>query len=101
MLENWVRSKSSLHAPQEWKLIQVFVENEEEDGKRKGRTATKRENRKGLAKALELAKLRLIDVVVVTKLDRIARNVRDYIDISAEFNENEVALVCLDLDIDT
>ena len=52
VLENWVRSKSSLHAPQEWKLIQVFVENEEEDGKRKGRTATKRENRNGLAKAL-------------------------------------------------
>jgi site-specific DNA recombinase len=54
-----------------------------------------------LAKALELAKLRLIDVVVVTKLDRIARDVRDYIDISAEFNESGVALVCLDLDIDT
>lgn len=101
VLANWVRSKSSLHAPQEWKLVQVFVENEEQDGKRKGKTATKRENRKGLSKALELAKLRLIDVVLVTKLDRIARNVRDYIDISAEFNDNEVALVCLDLDIDT
>jgi site-specific DNA recombinase len=101
VLANWVRSKSSLHAPQVWKLVQVFVENEEENGKRKGRTATKRQNRKGLAKALELAKLGLVDVVVVTKLDRIARNVRDYIDISAEFSENQVALVCLDLDIDT
>jgi site-specific DNA recombinase len=101
VLTNWVKSKSSLHVPQEWKLVQVFVENEDQHGKRKGRTATKRENRKGLAKALELAKLKLIDVVLVTKLDRIARNVKDYIDISAEFNENEVALVCLDLDIDT
>jgi DNA invertase Pin-like site-specific DNA recombinase len=96
-----VRSKSSLHAPQEWKLVDVFVENEGPDGQRKGRTATKREGRRGLAKALELAKLKLIDVVVVTKLDRLARDTRDYIDISAEFNENEVALVCLDLDIDT
>lgn len=101
VLTNWVNAKSSLHAPQKWELVQVFVENEDSDGSRKGRTATKREGRKGLAKALELAKLKLIDVVVVTKLDRIARDVGDYIDISAEFNENDVALVCLDLDIDT
>jgi len=101
VLKNWVKAKSSLHAPQKWELVDIFVENEGPDGQRKGRTATKREGRRGLAKALELAKLRLIDVVVVTKLDRIARNTRDYIDISAEFNENEVALVCLDLDIDT
>jgi DNA invertase Pin-like site-specific DNA recombinase len=101
VLKNWVRSKSSLHAPQKWELVDIFVENESVDGQRKGRSATKREGRKGLAKALELAKLKLIDVVIVTKLDRLARNMRDYIDISAEFNENEVALVCLDLDIDT
>lgn len=101
VLQNWVNSKSSLHQPQEWKLVQVFVENEDQNGNRKGRSATRREGRYGLAKALEMAKLRLIDVVVVTKLDRIARNVKDYIDISAEFNECGVALVCLDLDIDT
>jgi len=101
VLKNWVRSKSSLHAPQKWELVDIFVENEGVDGQRRGRTATKREGRKGLSKALELAKLKLIDVVIVTKLDRLARNMRDYIDISAEFNENEVALVCLDLDIDT
>jgi hypothetical protein len=35
VLTNWVKSKSSLHAPQEWKLVQVFVENEEQDGKEK------------------------------------------------------------------
>ncbi len=101
VLLNWVKSKSSLNAPQVWELVQVFVENEEQDGTRKGRTATRREGRKGLVKALELAKLNMIDVVVVTKLDRIARNVKDYIEISAEFNESGVALVCLDLDIDT
>lgn len=101
VLRNWVISKSSLHHPQEWKLVQVYVENEDQNGNRKGRSATKREGRHGLAKALEMAQLRLIDVVLVTKLDRIARNVKDYIDISAEFNECGVALVCLDLDIDT
>ena len=101
VLENWVRAKSSLHYPQEWQLNQIYVENEDKDGVRRGRSATTREGRIGLAKALELAKARLIDVVVVTKLDRIARDVKDYIDISAEFNESQVALVCLDLDIDT
>jgi len=100
VLQNWVRSKSSLHMPQQWKLIDVFVENEDSNGKRRGKSATRREGRFGLSKALELARLKLIDVLVVTKLDRIARNVKDYIDISAELNENGVALVCLDLDID-
>lgn len=101
IINNWVKTKAGLNAPQEWKLINLFVENDDKSGAKRGRTATKREGRQGLAKAIELAKARLIDVVVVTKLDRIARNVKDYIDISAEFNENEVALVCLDLDIDT
>lgn len=101
VLQNWVKSKSSLNAPQVWELVQVYVENDDQNGLRKGRTATRREGRKGLMKALELAKLNMVDVVVVTKLDRIARNVKDYIEISAEFNESGVALVCLDLDIDT
>ena len=101
VISNWVRSKASINVPQEWKVVDLFIENDDKDGVKRGRTATKREGRHGLSKALELAKARLVDVVVVTKLDRIARNVKDYIDISAEFNENEVALVCLDLDIDT
>jgi site-specific DNA recombinase len=101
VIKNWVRAKSSMNAPQEWKLVDIFVENETSDGQRKGRTATKRDGRAGLAKALELARLSLIDVVIVTKLDRLARNMKDYFDISAELNENQVALVCLDLDIDT
>ena len=75
VLKNWVRAKSSLHSPQKWEIVQIFVENESADGQRKGRTATKREGRNGLAKALELARLRLIDVVIVTKLDRLARTV--------------------------
>lgn len=101
VLANWVKAKSSINQPQEWKLIEVYVENEERDGSRRGRSATTRSGRLGLQKGIELAKAKLIDVIVVTKLDRIARNVGDYIEISAELNENQVALVCLDLDIDT
>lgn len=101
VLKSWVSTKQHLNSPQKWILIDVFVENEDGDGKRKGRSATSRKNRPGLAKALELSKAGLVDVVVATKLDRIARNVKDYIEISAEFNESQVALVCLDLDIDT
>ena len=101
VIANWAKAKASINSPQEWRLVEFYVENEDRDGAKRGRTATKREGRLGLAKALELAKARLIDVIVVTKLDRIARNVKDYINISAEFNESEVALVCLDLDIDT
>ena len=100
-LENWVKMKSSVHRPQKWEIVEIFVENEDISGTRKGRSATTRDKRTGLRKALELAGARLIDVVVVTKLDRIARNVGDYIDISAEFNECGVALVCMDIDIDT
>ena len=101
VIGNWVKARSSLYAPQKWEVVQIFVENEGPDGQRKGKTATKREKREGLAKALELARLRLIEVVIVTKLDRLARNMKDFFDIWAEFNENQVALVCLDLDIDT
>lgn len=101
VITNWAKAKASINSPQEWRLVEFYVENEDRNGAKRGRTATKRAGRLGLAKALELAKARLIDVVVVTKLDRIARNVKDYIEISAEFNETEVALVCLDLDIDT
>src|SRR3989338_475738 len=83
VITNWVRAKSSINAPQDWKLVDLYVENEDKHGKKRGRTATKREGRQGLAKALELAKMRMVDVVIVTKLDRIARNVKEYIEISA------------------
>ena len=97
VLASWFKTKAAINAHQQWKLIELYVENE--DGR--GRSATTRDGRQGLAKAIQLAEARLIDVVVVTKLDRIARNVKDYINISAELNENEAALVCLDIDIDT
>lgn len=32
VLKNWVRSKSSLYAPQKWELVEIFVENESSDG---------------------------------------------------------------------
>ncbi len=101
VLTNWVKAKSSINAPQEWKLIELYVENEDKNGAKRGRSGTTRQGRNGLAKAIELAQAKLIDVIVVTKLDRIARNVRDYMDISSELNSSGAALVCLDLDIDT
>ena len=101
VIANWFKTKAGINAHQQWKLVELYVENEDGRGNKRGRSATTREGRQGLAKAIQLAEARLIDVVVVTKLDRIARNVKDYINISAELNENETALVCLDLDIDT
>ncbi len=101
VLANWVKAKSTMLTPQKWMLTEIFVENENEKGERRGKTATTIFGREGLRQALLLAKSGLIDVVVVTKLDRIARNLLDYIQISGQFNESGVALVCLDLDIDT
>lgn len=101
VITNWVKAKSGINAPQDWKLIDLYVENEDKSGAKRGRSATTRDGRNGLAKAIELAQAKLIDVIVVTKLDRIARNVRDYMDISSELNSSGAALVCLDLDIDT
>jgi len=100
VLANWVKAKSTM-LTQKWVLTEIFVENENEKGERRGKTATTTFGREGLKRALLLAKGGLIDVVVVTKLDRIARNLLDYIQISGQFNESGVALVCLDLDIDT
>lgn len=100
VIESWVESRAKDYAPQEWKLVEVYTENQTEKGIRRGRTATTREGRLGLEKALDFAQVGLIDVTVVTKLDRIARNIRDYLDIFEEFNKCHVALVCLDLDID-
>ena len=39
VLANWVKAKSSINAPQEWKLVEVYVENEDKDGSRRGRSA--------------------------------------------------------------
>ena len=101
VLNSWVTAKSTMLSPQKWTLAEIYVENENDKGERRGRTATTTFGREGLRKALLLSKSGLIDIVVVTKLDRIARNLLDYIQISAQFNESGVALVCLDLDIDT
>lgn len=100
VITDWVLSRGAHYAPQQWELAEVYIENETSPGIRRGRSATTRGNRLGLKKALEFAQAGLIHVAVVTKLDRIARNVRDYLDISEEFNKCRVALVCLDLDID-
>lgn len=99
-IRHWVQVKQTVHEPQEWHLVDVLIEGED-NGIRRGRSGTTRAKRDCLAQALRMARQGEVDVVVATKLDRVARNVRDYVDISGEFNEANVALVVFDLDIDT
>jgi DNA invertase Pin-like site-specific DNA recombinase len=48
-----------------------------------------------------LSKLRKDDKVIVTKLDRLARSLKDLLDISDEIHEKKCDLVILDQNIDT
>ena len=46
VLASWFKTKAAINAHQQWKLIELYVENE--DGR--GRSATTRDGRQGLAK---------------------------------------------------
>ncbi|MBI4566275.1 MAG: recombinase family protein [Planctomycetes bacterium] len=82
----------------EWTVTEKFVEGEK-NGQRRGRSA-KDTRREGLQKLLELAKARLIDVVVVTKIDRISRSVIDFLVLVKELDSYGVKLVSLRENID-
>ena len=101
IMRNFVRSKSKLCAPQEWRLVCVFFETKESIRFAKGRGVAVRDNKLGLQKALELAKAGHINVVVVPKLTYLARNLRDLLDIYKVFRRNNVAIIALDTGIDT
>lgn len=58
-------------------------------------------NRPQLNKLLNLAREKKIDMVVTYKLDRFARNTRDFLNIEAELKENGVAFNSLGESIDT
>lgn len=62
-----------------------------------GSTAT----RPGLQALLEAARRRRIDAIVITKLDRLARNVRHLVELAGELQVLGVDLVVLDQAIDT
>ena len=81
-----------------WVIAEKLVEGEK-DGKRRGKSA-KNTDRPAYQKLLELARARLIDVVVVTKLDRISRSLSDFVKLVEELERYGVRLVSLKEDFD-
>ena len=81
-----------------WVCAEKLVEGEK-DGKRHGKSA-KNTDRPAYQKLLELARARLIDVVIVTKLDRISRSLSDFIKLVEELERYGVKLVSLKEDFD-
>ena len=81
-----------------WVIAERFVEGER-DGQRRGKSA-KNMDRPALQKILELARAGLIDVVAVTKLDRISRSLRDFVKLVEELERYGVKLVSLKEQID-
>jgi site-specific DNA recombinase len=76
-----------------WVTFEKLVEGEK-DGKRRGKSA-RNMDRPALQRLLELARSRLIDVVVVTKLDRISRSLSDFVKLIEELERYGVKLVSL------
>ncbi|MDB5659720.1 MAG: recombinase family protein [Cypionkella sp.] len=62
-------------------------------------TGTRTEGRNELARMLDF--VRVGDVLVITKLDRLARSLTDLLKITAQLAAKEVQLRCLDQKIDT
>lgn len=58
-------------------------------------------NRPGAQRLLELVKARKIDAVIITKLDRLTRSVRDALDLAELFNKRGVAFISIEETIDT
>ncbi len=81
-----------------WNVTEKLVEGEK-DGKRHGKSA-KNTNRPALQKLLELARAQLIDVVVITKIDRISRSVVDFLQLVEELDRHGVKVVSLREQID-
>ncbi len=83
-----------------WQLTDTFVEGEDKDGKRRG-CSGKNLDRPGFSRLMEKVRSRLVDVVVFTKMDRISRNVVDFLTLVEEFERHEVRLVSLKEEINT
>jgi site-specific DNA recombinase len=82
----------------EWTVTEKLVEGERE-GKRHGKSA-KNTERPALQRLLELARAQLIDVVVITKIDRISRSVIDFLQLVEELDQLGVKVVSLRENID-
>jgi len=81
-----------------WVVGEKLVEGEK-DGKRRGKSA-KNTDRPAYQKLLELARAHLIDVVAVTKLDRISRSLSDFVKLIDELQRCDVKLVSMKEDFD-
>jgi len=95
-LTSYVNFKKTLG--ENWTISEKIVEGERE-GKRHGRTG-KNTEREGLQKLLDLARAQLIDVVIVTKIDRISRSTIDFLQLVREIDSYGVKLVSLRENID-
>lgn len=81
-----------------WVLSERFVEGESE-GRRRGKSA-KDTNRPTFQKMLQVAKAQLIDVIVITRIDRISRSVVDFLLLVEELSRYGVKVVSLRENID-
>lgn len=81
-----------------WVLTETLIEGEK-DGERHGKSA-KNTDRPAYQKLLELARAKLIDVVAVTKLDRIARNLFDFLNLMKVLTENNIVFTCMRENVD-
>ncbi len=81
-----------------WVLAEKIVEGER-DGRKRGSSAKSLE-RPGLQRALELAKAKLVDVVVATKIDRFSRSTVDFLLLVRELHEAGVKVVSIREKID-
>ena len=95
-LKSFVEYKKT--SGQEWNITEQVVEGEK-DGMRHGRSA-KNTDRPGLQRLMELSRAGLIDVVVITKIDRISRSVIDFLLLVAELDRHRVRVVSLYESID-
>jgi len=87
-------------AGQNWQLTDTFVEGEDKDGKRRG-CSGKNLDRPGFSQLMEKVRGHLVDVVVFTKMDRISRNVINFLTLVEEFERHDVKLVSLKEEINT
>ena len=81
-----------------WVVTEKLIEGEK-DGNRPVASGANT-NRPAYQKLLELARARLIDVVIVTELSRISRSVSDFLGLVAELEKHGVRLVSIRENID-
>ncbi|MBC7091936.1 MAG: recombinase family protein, partial [Nitrososphaeria archaeon] len=94
---------SSLDAQQD--LLESYIKNHNYQlvaiYREEGLSGTNIKNRPQLKRLLLDAKLRKFDIVLVTDLDRISRNLRDFLNIWQVFKENGIKFIAINQHIDT